>query len=85
MLLGTLGIKFRDNKMFIRRNRLNRLMSYKLIIETKQFDMLLIFITKDSLQNEESTYLYFYHISLTQILSWPFFDNGPKNTSKLAC
>ena len=30
MLLGTLGIKFRDSKMFIRRNRLNRLMSYKL-------------------------------------------------------
>ena len=30
MLLGTLGIKFRDIKMFIRRNRLNRLMSYKL-------------------------------------------------------
>ena len=25
--LGTLGIKFRDRKMFIRRNRLNRLMS----------------------------------------------------------
>ena len=30
MPLGTLGIKFRDSKMFIRRNRLNRLMSYKL-------------------------------------------------------
>ena len=30
MLLGTLGIKFRDSKMFIRRNRLNRVMSYKL-------------------------------------------------------
>ena len=30
MLLGTFGIKFRDSKMFIRRNRLNRLMSYKL-------------------------------------------------------
>ena len=30
MSLGTLGIKFRDSKMFIRRNRLNRLMSYKL-------------------------------------------------------
>ena len=30
MLLGALGIKFRDSKMFIRRNRLNRLMSYKL-------------------------------------------------------
>ena len=28
--LGTLGIKFRDSKMFIRRNRLNRLMSHKL-------------------------------------------------------
>ena len=28
--LGTLGIKFRDSKMFIRRNRLNRLMSYEL-------------------------------------------------------
>ena len=27
MALGTLGIKFRDSKMFIRRNRLNRLMS----------------------------------------------------------
>ena len=27
---GTLGIKFRDRKMFILRNRLNRLMSYKL-------------------------------------------------------
>ena len=30
MPLGTLGIKFRDSKMFIRRNRLNRLMGYKL-------------------------------------------------------
>ena len=30
MQLGTLGIKCRDSKMFIRRNRLNRLMSYKL-------------------------------------------------------
>ena len=30
MPLGTLGIKFRDSKMFIRRNRLNRLMSHKL-------------------------------------------------------
>ena len=29
MPVGTLGIKFRDSKMFIRRNRLNRLMSYK--------------------------------------------------------
>ena len=29
MPLGTLGIKFRDSKMFIRRNRLNWLMSYK--------------------------------------------------------
>ena len=27
---GTLGMKFHDRKMFIRRNRLNRLMSYKL-------------------------------------------------------
>ena len=30
MPLGTLGIKFGDSKMFIRRNRLNRLMSHKL-------------------------------------------------------
>ena len=30
MPLGTLGIKFRDSKMFIRRNRLNRLMGHKL-------------------------------------------------------
>ena len=30
MPLGTLGIKFRDSKMFIRRNRLNGLISYKL-------------------------------------------------------
>ena len=30
MPLGTLGIKFRDSTMFIRRNRLNRLMSHKL-------------------------------------------------------
>ena len=30
MSLGTLGIKFRDRKMFICRNRLNGLMSYKL-------------------------------------------------------
>ena len=30
MTLGTLGIKFRNSKMFIRRNRLNRLMSQKL-------------------------------------------------------
>ena len=30
MPLGTLGIKFRDRKMFIRRNRLNKLMSNKL-------------------------------------------------------
>ena len=29
MPLGTLGIKFRDSKMFIHRNRLNRLISYK--------------------------------------------------------
>ena len=31
MPLGTLGIQFRDSKMFIRRNRLNRLMSHILI------------------------------------------------------
>ena len=68
MPLGTLGIKFRDSKLFIRRNRLNRLMSHKKNIQTKQFYMLLIFISRDSLQNEESTYLYFYHISSTQIL-----------------
>ena len=30
MPLGTLGIKFHDSKMFIRRNILNRLMSHKL-------------------------------------------------------
>ena len=30
MSLGTLGIKFRDSKMFIRRKRLNRLMNHKL-------------------------------------------------------
>ena len=30
MPLGTLGIKFHDSKKFIRRNRLNRLMSHKL-------------------------------------------------------
>ena len=30
MPLGTLGIKLHDSKMFIRRNRLNRLMSHKL-------------------------------------------------------
>ena len=30
MPLGTLGIKFHDSKMFIRRNRLNTLMSHKL-------------------------------------------------------
>ena len=30
MSLGTLGIKFRDSKMFIHRNRLNRHMSHKL-------------------------------------------------------
>ena len=30
MPMGTLSIKFRDSKMFIRRNRLNRLMGYKL-------------------------------------------------------
>ena len=30
MPLGTLGIKFRDSKMFIHRNRLNRRISYKL-------------------------------------------------------
>ena len=30
MTLGTLGIKVRDSKKFIRRNRLNRLMSHKL-------------------------------------------------------
>ena len=30
MPLGTVGIKFRVSKMFIRRNRLNRLMSHKL-------------------------------------------------------
>ena len=30
MPLGSLGIKFRDSKMFIRRNRLNRLISHKL-------------------------------------------------------
>ena len=30
MPLGTLGIKFRDSTMFIRRNRLNSLMSHKL-------------------------------------------------------
>ena len=30
MPLGTSGIKFRDSKMFIRRIRLNRLMSHKL-------------------------------------------------------
>ena len=35
MPLGTLGIKFRDSKIFIRRNRLNSLVSYKLN-ETKQ-------------------------------------------------
>ena len=49
MPLGTLGIKFRDSKMFIRRNRLNRLMSHKLNIQTKQFYMHLIFISRDSL------------------------------------
>ena len=30
MTFGTLGIKFRDSKMFVRRNRLNRFMSHKL-------------------------------------------------------
>ena len=30
MPLGTFGIKFRDSKMFTRRNRLNRLMSHTL-------------------------------------------------------
>ena len=50
MPLGTSGIKFRDSKMFIRRNRLNRLMSHKLkYIKSKQFYMLLIFISRDSL------------------------------------
>ena len=35
--LGTLGIKVRDSKMFIRRNRLNRLMSQKLKHEPNNF------------------------------------------------
>ena len=30
MPLGTLGVKFCDSKLFIRRNRLNKLMSHKL-------------------------------------------------------
>ena len=30
MSLGTLGIKFRDSKMYVRRNWLNRLMSHEL-------------------------------------------------------
>ena len=85
MPLGTLGIKFCDSKMFIRRNRLNRLMSHKLKYTNQTILYVLIFISRDSLLNEESTYIYFNHISYTQILSWPFSDHGPKSMSKLSC
>ena len=36
MPLGTLGIKFRDSKMFIRRTRLNRLIGHKSKYNTNQ-------------------------------------------------
>ena len=89
MPLGTLGIKFCDSKTFIRWNRLNRLMSHKLKYTNQTILYVLILISRDSLLNEESTYIYIYiyfnHISSTQILSWPFSDHGPKSTSKLSC
>ena len=80
--LGTLEIKFYESKMFIYRNWLHSLMSHKLKKTKKDIYSLLIFITRMSLQNEESTYLY--HISLYTDIIMTVFDNGSENTSKLA-
>ena len=67
--LGILGIKFRDSKMFIRRNRLNRLISHKLKYTNQTvlyvFD---IYIKRFPTEREIEISIYFYHISFTQIL-----------------
>ena len=68
MPLGTLGIKFCDSKTFIRWNRLNRLMSHKLKYTNQTILYVLILISRDSLLNEESTYIYIYIYILTTYL-----------------
>ena len=69
MPLGTLGIKFRDSKMFIHRNRLNRLISYKLNYTNQTilyaFD---IHQQRYLIEREIDIFIYLPHISNTDIV-----------------
>ena len=80
MPLGTLGIKFRDSKMFIHRNRLNRLISYKLNY-TNQTILYAFDIYQQRYLTERKRYRHIY-IFTTYLLHRycpdHFFDNGLK-------
>ena len=88
MPLGTLDIKFRDSKMFIRRNRLNRLISYKLNYTNQTivyaFD---IYQQRCLIELGIDIIIILPHISYTDavLTVFFFFDNGHKNASKLVC
>ena len=85
MPLGTLGIKFRVSKMFIRRNGLNRLMSHKLKY-TKQTILFAFDIYQQRFLIEWGIDIFIFipHIFNTDSVL-AVFDNVPKNTSKVAC
>ena len=71
--LGYLGIKFRVSKMFIRRNRLNRLMSHKL----KYTNQTILFAIEWGIDK----FIYFSHIFYTDSVL-TVFDNVPKTRLK---
>ena len=78
MPLGTFDIKFRNSKMFIHRNRLNRYMSYKLKYTNQTvlyaFDIYQqIFLIK----REIDIFIFLPHISYTDTVL-TVFDNGTK-------
>ena len=77
MPLGTLGIKFRDSKMFIRRNRLNRLMGYTLYYTTQTilyaFD---IYQQRFFIERGIDIFIFLPHISYTDTVLTVFFKMG---------
>ena len=79
MPLGTLGIKFRDSKIFIHRNRLNRLISYKLNYTNQTiiyaFD---IYQQRYLIEREIDIFIFLPHISYTDYCPDRFLTMGLK-------
>ena len=80
MRLGSLGIKFRDSKMFIRRNRLNRLISYKLNYTNQTilyaFD---IYQQRFLIERRIDIFIFLPHISYADIVLTVFLTMGLKH------